>query len=219
MCTTSIKSCCYPSNFVDATHTMASSRTIVLLPGLDGTGHLFAPIQKTLEPDFQTLVFSYPTDELLAYDALVSNVQRDLPKTPFVIVAESFSGPIALKVAVRKPQGLQALVLSTSFAANPRPWLSFLFSSFIGAWCFRPQMPAWMIRSLMAGPDAPPELCRAIQASVKAVTPQVMAARLHQVVREDATAALQNCPVPIFYLNGTKDRLLGNNALNPLVSG
>jgi len=195
---------------------MSSSRTLILLPGLDGTGRLFTTFQNALEPTIQTIVFSYPTDEPLAYDALVFKVERELPKTPYVIVAESFSGPIALEVAARKPEGLQALVLSTSFAANPRPWLSFLFSGFFGAWCFRPKIPTWMIRAFMAGADAPDELCKAIQDTIMIVGPEVMALRLREVIRWDATTALQNCPVPIFYLNGTKDRLLGRGALDRL---
>ncbi|MFT5181924.1 MAG: pimeloyl-ACP methyl ester carboxylesterase, partial [Alphaproteobacteria bacterium] len=105
---------------------MSPNRTLILLPGLDGTGRLFTPLQKALDPNFQTLVFSYPPDDQLGYDGLCSKVERELPETPYVIVAESFSGPIALEIASRKPPGLQALVLSASFAENPRPWLSFL---------------------------------------------------------------------------------------------
>ena len=68
----------------------------------------------------------------------------------------------------------------------------------------------------MAGADAPAKLCDAIQDTVKIVNPEVMALRLHEVIRWDATAALRNCPVPIFCLNGTKDRLLGKGALKLL---
>ncbi len=197
---------------------MSSSKTLILLPGLDGTGRLFTPLQNALGPDIQTIVISYPSDEPLDYDSLCSKVESELPKTPYAIVAESFSGPIALDIAVRNPRGLQALVLSTSFAANPRPWLSYLLSGFIGAWCFRPQVPIWMIRALMAGADAPAELCRAIQDTVKIVNPEVMALRLREVITLDATASLRNCPVPIYYLNGTKDRLLGKGVLDGLTS-
>lgn len=195
---------------------MPPDRTLILLPGLDGTGRLFTPLQKALTADFQTLVLSYPPDEPLGYDALCAKVERELPDRPYVIVAESFAGPIALEIASRKPPGLQALILSASFAENPRPWLSFLFGALLGAWCFRLQFPAWAIRALLAGPDAPADLCTAIQDAVKIVNPEVMAFRLSEVIKSDAAEALRNCPVPIFYLNGTKDRLLGKGALNRL---
>jgi pimeloyl-ACP methyl ester carboxylesterase len=198
---------------VEAAHTMLSGKTLILLPGLDGTGRLFAPLQKALEPDIQTIVFSYPTDEPLDYQTLVSNVERDLPKTSYVIVAESFSGPIALEIAAHKPQGLQGLILSTSFAANPRPWLSLLIRRFIGPWCFRTQIPTWAIRALMTGADAPADLCSTIQDAIKTVSPQVLALRLREVINVNSSGALRNCSVPIFYFNGNEDRLLGKGPL------
>ena len=44
-----------------------------------------------------------------------------------------------------------------------------------------------------------------------------MAFRLREILKCDTTADLQICPVPIFYLNGTKDRLLGKGALRLLM--
>lgn len=201
---------------MDPAHTTQPSRTLVLLPGFDGTGRLFGPLRRVLEPNFQTIVMSYPTDYPRSYDELCSEVVRELPKTPHVIVAESFAGPIALMVAARKPQGLRALVLSATFAKNPRPWLSALLGGLLGPWCFRLPLPTWTIRALMAGAEAPIELCRAIQAAVRIVNPMVMAFRLREVMRSDATEALLKCSVPIFYLNGTRDRLLGKRALRSL---
>ncbi len=89
-------------------HTTQQVRTLVLLPGLDGTGRLFTPLRRLLEPNFRTVVISYPADCPHDYDGLSTKVVRELPKTPHVIVAESFSGPVALKVAACNPQGLLA---------------------------------------------------------------------------------------------------------------
>jgi pimeloyl-ACP methyl ester carboxylesterase len=201
---------------MEPAHTKHPSKTLVLLPGFDGTGRLFGPLRRVLEPNFQTKVVSYPVDYPKSYDELCSQVERELPKTAYVIVAESFSGPIALMVAARKPQGLRALVLSATFATNPRPWLSVLLSRLLSPWCFRLPLPTWTIRTLMAGAEAPIELCRAIQAAVRIANPMVMAFRLREVMRSDATEALLKCSVPIFYLNGTRDRLLGKRALRSL---
>jgi pimeloyl-ACP methyl ester carboxylesterase len=171
-----------------------------------------------LGPDIQTIIVSYPTDDQLDYDALIAEVARSLPNTPHVIVAESFSGPIGIEIAASKPHGLRALILSTSFASTPRPALAKYFGKLVGTWCFHLPLPTSIIRLFMAGAHAPLALCRAIQESVKSVKPAVMALRLQEVMRRDATAALRNCPVPVFYLNATKDRLLGNGVLNRLTS-
>ncbi len=100
---------------------------LVLLPGLDGTGRLFAPLRRELGPHFDSMVVAYPADRLRNYDELSADVAKQLPSSQFTLVAESFSGPVALKVAARNPPGLVAVVLCASFAACPRPWLAWMF--------------------------------------------------------------------------------------------
>lgn len=194
------------------------NRALVLLPGFDGTGRLFKPLRKALELNFQMTVISYSADDPKSYDDLCSEILRELPKTPYVIVAESFAGPIALMVAARKPQGLRALVLCATFAKNPRPWLLGLISGLLSPWCFRLSLPTWTIRALLVGAEAPIDLCRAIQAAVSLVSAKVLAFRLGELKKCDATEALLKCSVPIFYLNGAEDRLLGKRALRSLLA-
>lgn len=192
--------------------TTPPQRTPVLLPGFDGTGRLFTPLRKALDPSIRTKVISYATDRPQGYGEFCAQVLCALPKTPHVLVAEPFSGPVALKVAARAPQGLKALVLSASFAENPLPRLS-LAQGLIGPWFFRLPLPIGAIRAFLAGREASLELCRAIQDAVKTVDPKVLAFRLRDVLGADAMADLRRCLVPIFYLRATKDRLLGKRAV------
>ncbi len=69
---------------------------------------------------------------------------------------------------------------------------------------------------LAAGRDAGQELCGAVRSAVRAVDPEVLAFRLREVMRVDATDYLLECPVPLFYLNGTEDRLLGGAAVRDI---
>src|SRR5258706_2862593 len=94
--------------------------TALLLPGMDGTGRLFTPLGRALGPRFETRVIAYPRDRVLTYGEL--GAQIALPRGPFVLVAESFSGPIAIALAASRPPGLVGLVLAASFARSPRPW-------------------------------------------------------------------------------------------------
>lgn len=77
---------------------------VVLLPGLDGTGILFKPLTDVLSKDIDYLVISYPADRNLNYQELVEYVMGQLPKEDFILVGESFSGPIAYQIALRKPK-------------------------------------------------------------------------------------------------------------------
>src|SRR5438552_16171249 len=95
---------------------------LVLLPGLDGTGRLFDPLLEILPADFTASVVSWPTDQSLSFNQLESFVREALPADkPFAIVAESFSGPLAVMIAASSPHNLRALILSASFISNPLP--------------------------------------------------------------------------------------------------
>ena len=64
---------------------------IILLPGLDGTGDMFAPILSLLT-DFDTEVISLPQSGSQDYETLCEHVKLSLPSEDFILIAESFSG-------------------------------------------------------------------------------------------------------------------------------
>jgi len=97
--------------------------TIVLLPGMDGSGTLFADFVSTLGSSLEIIVVSYPKEIALGYDGLEEIVRAQLPLgKPFFLLGESFSGPIAISLAAEKPDGLLGLILSCTFAKNPHPY-------------------------------------------------------------------------------------------------
>jgi pimeloyl-ACP methyl ester carboxylesterase len=100
--------------------------TLMLLPGMDGTGMLFDPLRAELGNAVGTTVVRYPTHGPIGYDELASIARAALPSGPFVVLGESFSGPIAILLAASRPAGLVGLVLACSFARNPRPALAVL---------------------------------------------------------------------------------------------
>ena len=56
----------------------------------------------------------------LSYAELVELVQRRLQdEKEYVLVAESFSGPVAIEIAATLPANLKALVLCATFISNP----------------------------------------------------------------------------------------------------
>src|SRR5688572_4533538 len=103
---------------------------LFLLPGLDGTATLHSAFAAAVSHAFDSVtVVSYPTDQALGYSALESLARAALPPVaPFVLLGESFSGPIALSIAADPPPNLVGLVLSTTFARSPVPIFSALAS-------------------------------------------------------------------------------------------
>ena len=92
--------------------------TLVLLPGLDGTGRLFEPIIPLLRPLFEVVVVTYP--DLDSFSDYVECAKRQLPSTPgFSLVAESLSGPVALALMAERNNQIGPSVLAATFARSP----------------------------------------------------------------------------------------------------
>lgn len=139
---------------------MTQDRLIVLMfPGLDGTGHMFARVLAELPETFAPRVIEYPTDRALGYDELVSYAEAFVPRGHrFAMLGESFSGPLVLQIAAKQPPGLVAVVLVASFHRSPiSRLLARLLRPLAGVLFSRPP-PAFVARHLLAGADAPREL-------------------------------------------------------------
>ena len=71
---------------------------LVLLPGMDGTGELFDGFVESLHNKFSLQIVRYPTQRVLSYQELTSLLQSTIQASePFVLVAESFSTPLAIQ--------------------------------------------------------------------------------------------------------------------------
>lgn len=58
------------------------AHTIVLLPGLDGTGILYQQLAQQLAPEYELQVIAYPLDQLLDYSELLDFIRPQLPEHP-----------------------------------------------------------------------------------------------------------------------------------------
>ncbi len=184
----------------------------ILLPGLDGSGRLFAPLLAAGPRAFDPVALSFPADQALGYDELVELVRPRLPRGRFVLLAESFSGPLALRLAAEQPRGLEAVILAASFLRRPLDPLLHPIRGLVGARLFGVPMPAWLVRRLMAGSDAPDAIVAEVQQAVAAVSPAVLALRSAEAVAVDAREALAGVEVPLLFLAPTRDRLIRRDA-------
>jgi pimeloyl-ACP methyl ester carboxylesterase len=111
---------------------------LVLLPGMDGTGQLFDDLVAALGPGVETVVVSYPPDPALDYAQLEIIARSNLPPyQPFVLLGESFSGPIAVSIAASAPQNLRGLILCCSLSGIHGPRSAHLRHSlafFLSVW-------------------------------------------------------------------------------------
>ena len=184
---------------------------LVLLPGMDGTGELLAEFVAVLGSGFSTIIVSYPKDIALDYGALTALVSAQLPQDqPYVLVAESFSGPIAIRLAATNPDGLLAVVLCASFAKAPRPWLRFS-TGLLRVLPLR-NLPASLLMPVFMGRWSSRDWGRRVQAAIRTVEPAVLHQRLREVAAVDVSALIADIACPLLYLKASRDRLVPDEA-------
>jgi pimeloyl-[acyl-carrier protein] methyl ester esterase len=179
--------------------------TLVLLPGMDGTGALFQPFIAALSPKIRIVVVSYPPDQALGYKELQALVMASLPSEPFVLLGESFSGPIAISVAAQNPPGLVGIILCCSFSENPRPNLA------LPSIVFRlplPLPPIHVLAAALMGRFSSKPMRSALRQALSKVSPHVLRSRALSVLQVNATANLSKIEVPLCYLQATEDWLV-----------
>lgn len=181
----------------------------VLLPGFDGSGRLFAPLLAEAPLLFDLRVVALPSDTPRDYDELVTWVTAHLPADrPYALLAESFSGPIAIRIASRQPKLLTHLVLVATFVRSPlQPWLA-PFGSLARPALFARPPPDYVVRALLAGWDADASLVAALRDAMTSLPPAVAAARAQAALGADEGAALARVTVPTLWLRASADRLL-----------
>jgi pimeloyl-ACP methyl ester carboxylesterase len=193
---------------------MSSQIPLVLLPGLDGTGALFDPLLRILPEEFAPQVVRYPSDQCLDYEALVEFVAPLLPRSgPYLLLGESFSGPVATILAHRAVHPPAGLVLACSFVSTPRPrwsrcmeWLPTL-PALVNA------LPSWLLKKVAFGRWSQPALLDAMSDALAGLAPQVLHTRLLAVHRVDTRQALAACKMPVQYWQASEDQLVPPAAL------
>ena len=184
---------------------------LVLLPGMDGTGELFDDFLRALGPGIRPVVVAYPLDRALNYDQLEGVVRLNLPlDEPYVLLGESFSGPIAVSIAAAAPPQLRGLVLCCSFVKNSRPMLRAL-EPFIDLLPVR-GIPSPVLSRALLGRFSTPRARQALAIVMRGVSPVALRARMRAVLRADVGALLTRVRVPMLYLKASEDRIVPSAA-------
>ena len=185
--------------------------TLVLLPGMDGTGQLFAPFLAALGSEFKTKVVAYPVDRPLGYAELELLVRAAIPaRGPYVILGESFSGPIAVSIAASGAARLKGLVLCCSFVRGPLPVLPGMGS--VLGWLPVTAAPVLLMEQVLLGRFSTPALRAALARTMAQVSAPTIRARMLAALSVDVSAKLAALRLPMLYLRARHDRLVSPGA-------
>jgi pimeloyl-ACP methyl ester carboxylesterase len=189
--------------------------SILLLPGFDGTGELFAPLQLALGGRFSTTVVRYRDEHTLG--DYVDSVESLLPAQDAVLVAESFSGPIALAVMARHPKRIRCAVLCATFPVSPFRLLTrlarFVPTSFFGA---NPAQRA-ILRTFCFDRKSDPSVVARALSVIRSVPASALKSRLNLLADIDMRAHLSQISVPVLYLQALQDRVVATRLSQQLI--
>ena len=185
--------------------------TIVLLPGLNGTKGLFQPFIESMPDRFNVLPISYPTHTAMSYKQLSAFVINQLNSIVgnYILLGESFSGPLSLFVAEKKPKGLIGVILVATFVTAPVPKIARFLPWHLG---FNLTKSLYALR-LFFSKDTNASFIKAISYEIQQVSPAILADRIQQIFSVDAMFSLESCSVPVIYFQGINDFIVGKHNL------
>lgn len=196
--------------------------TLVTLPGLDGSPYLQGALPHALQqlPGMGAVehrCLYYPPHQRMGYLELARWAAPQLPQDrPFVLLGESFGGPLALvlagcgrgEAAMQPSPHLRGVVLAASFAGCAVPWaapaLPLLQNAPASALYAVPQAVwAWWL----LGRWASPVLLQSLKKSLQHTVPAVLQHRAVQALQPPALD-LAALAVPLLVLHPGQDRLI-----------
>jgi pimeloyl-ACP methyl ester carboxylesterase len=184
-------------------------KTLILLPGLDGTGTLYSDLISELPSTLCIKIIDYPRQRSLSYSQLAAWLEDAVPVTdPFVVVAESFSTPLAAIFAAARPNNLQGMVLCAGFVTNPVGAFQLLVKVLTVPllFCLRP--PNFLLDYFLIGSEPPTALRKRIRRALRLVRPSVLAGRVRAAVNCDVRDELRRTEVPLMYIHAENDHLI-----------
>lgn len=189
--------------------------TLVLLPGLDGTGLIFEPFLTHLQDEIPTHTVRYPDDRPLSFHEHVEFAREQLPESkPFVLLAESFSGPIGLQLLAEPPANLVGVIFVATFARHPSPFL-------LDVGCYLPQgllrklFSTTLLSRFFCVGGASANAVRIFRQALTSVKLAVLSNRL-KILAELPPPPSSSFAGPCLYLQAANDRLVPGRAVLPL---
>ena len=186
---------------------MARRTTLVLLPGLDGTEIFFGPLLAVLPQWVKPVLVTYPMSDANQYSDLLAVVQAAVEDAEeFYVLGWSFSGPLALMLAAKERRKVLGVILCASFVRPPLPGLSWLRFAITSPVVHFVRLAR---RTPLLFSNCSTETLRRDKAATWArVSTRVLVVRARAIVTLDARDCLRNCPQPVLYIAGSKDRVI-----------
>ena len=203
---------------------------LILLPGLHGSDALFASFEEELqnvsdksELEIQTLTLHYPTDDSQSYSSLLNWLSTEIDlikprKQKTVILAESFSTPLALMLADRYPSIIQAVIIVGGFCSSP-----IVNNTAVAALSLIPLRPLFMlkppkaaIKHYLTGNEVSPAFVKNVQDIIRKAPAKTISNRVRAILDLDESMCPNLPDTPILLLQAEDDGIIPWETQNAL---
>jgi len=179
---------------------------LILLPGMDGTGVLFRPLLETLPENIEARVITYPCDKDKGYPELTEYVKGKLPKERnFILIAESFSGPIAYSISSNPPKNLKSVIFVATFINTPNRFL-WLLEKLPLPLILKLPIPIFFIKRLLLGKNAKHQNIKLLKEAINKTDSETLANRIREMLYIPVEE--NKILVPSAYLAAGNDKLV-----------
>ncbi|HQQ76596.1 MAG TPA: alpha/beta hydrolase [Thermoanaerobaculia bacterium] len=187
---------------------------VVLLPGLHGSTALYDAFVALAPPWARCVPVPLPTLGSQSLDGLATTLEAELKRLEgFVLVAESYSGPIAVRLAARLGQKVSLLALCNPLVEMPVALPAGLAAS-AASWRGMPATAAAMVLA-----DGDRALGQAALDGIRALPKEVLEARLRAAFAATAEEIAPLLAPPVLAILGSRDRLVSPERTKALLEG
>ena len=185
---------------------------VVLLPGLHGSTALFESFIALAPPWANCLPVPLPAEGDQSFGALADRIEPAIRTLESIVLfAESFSGPIAARLAKRLGSKVALLVL-----CNPLVQAPFPFAPPFPAFLASRAVPTAVVALAMSGGDR--VIARRVQREIRELPPEVLGHRIRVACAARSVDISNRLNAPVLGIVGTKDRLLSPSRIQRVLA-
>lgn len=194
-----------------------TTKHLVLLPGLDGSGILFQPLLEQCFLHEQYTVITYPTDRHIPYSELADYIIDKLPENKdLVLLGESYSGPVAIQLSVRAEVNIVSLILVATFSHYPMNVLKFMSLWLPYKYLLQLPIPDMVLKYVCFDKHVDIKILELLKKSLLITPTNIMARRMSEGIRIDVREELKELQIPCIYIKAKDDRLVSTRATDEI---
>jgi pimeloyl-[acyl-carrier protein] methyl ester esterase len=189
--------------------------SLLLLPGFDGTGELFAPFLPALGDQHDVTIARYRDEK--SFDDYLDTACALLHGHDNVLIAESFSGPIALALMARFPNRIRCAALCVTFVVAPHRALTRLARLLPASFFDAHLGQRAILRQFCLGRECSPALEDKALSVIRSVDGSTIKQRFNVLADIDMRRVASTITTPTLILRATQDRVVNRVRYQQLI--